>query len=176
MKEHEFTLRFDTSARSEQTSVLLDRLAEHGCTDATVGVGIPGRLALMFSREANSAQEAVLSAVRDVRHALPRAVLVEASPDLVGISEVAAIVGRSRQNVRKLLVACRTAAPAPVHEGTSSLWHLATLLTWLRDEKRYRVDNDLLDLAATTMQLNIVAQEAGLSDGVNKEIRTLVSS
>jgi hypothetical protein len=160
MREYEFTLRFDVSSHAEEPAELIDKLGEHGCDDATIGVGIPGRLAMMFSREADSAEDAVLSAVRDVRSALPDAVLVEAAPDLVGITEVAELVGKSRQNIRKLLIGCKCATPAPAHEGSVPLWHLAPVLVWLRNEKRYRIEDELLELAGTTMRLNVAANEA----------------
>lgn len=175
MKEYEFTLRFDASACSGSGEELVELLAEHGCEDATIGVGIPGRVALMFTREAESAEEAVLSAVRDVRSALPGATLIEAAPDFVGVTEVADYVGRSRQNIRKLLIACGRWGPAPVHEGSSSLWHLAPVLIWLRDQKRYRIEDDLLELATTNMQLNQVAREFTLSGRVGQRIRSVLS-
>jgi hypothetical protein len=129
----------------------------------------------MFSRQADCAESAVVSAVRDVRTALPDAVLIEAAPDLVGISEVAEIVGKTRQNIRKLLVTCRTVGPMPIHEGSSSLWHLAPVLTWLRDEKRYRVEDDLVELATTNMQLNMVAHEARFGRHATRDLRSLLS-
>jgi hypothetical protein len=175
VKEHRFTLRFDLSAVGEDPDQCVELLAEHGCDDATIGIGVPGRLALAFSREASSAEDAVTSAVRDVRAALPAAVLVEATPDFVGITEVAAIVGKSRQNVLKLLQTCKTAGPTPIHEGRSSIWHLAPVLVWLRDEKRYRIEDDLLDLATTNMQLNAVATQLRMEPHIKQGIKSLLA-
>lgn len=59
-----------------------------------MGVGQPGRLALEFSREADSAEEAVRTALADVKSAVPSARLIEASPDLVGLADVADLVGK----------------------------------------------------------------------------------
>ncbi|MGV8084528.1 MAG: DNA-binding protein [Coriobacteriia bacterium] len=154
LKEYEFTLRFNAARVRIASSLWTDMLAETGCDDATIGVGIPGRLGMMFARKAESAENAVLSAVRDVRTALPEARLVEAAPDLVGISEIADIVGKSRQNIRKLLLSCNSATPLPVHEGSSSIWHLAYVLEWLRDEKQYAIADELLEVANVNMQLN----------------------
>jgi hypothetical protein len=175
MKEYEFTLRFDTSACGGSGEEHVELLAEHGCEDATIGIGIPGRVALLFTREADSAEEAVLSAVRDVRAALPGAALLEAAPDFVGMTEVADYVGRSRQNIRKLLHACGRRGPAPVHEGSSSLWHLAPVLLWLRDQKRYGIEDDLLELATTTMQLNQVARALAIDGQAEQRIRAVLS-
>jgi hypothetical protein len=83
---------------------LVERLGEAGCDDALIGIGQPGRLALEFTREAESAEEAVRSALADVRGAVPLARLIEVAPDLVGLTDVAEIVGVSRQNMRKLML------------------------------------------------------------------------
>jgi hypothetical protein len=101
-------------------------------------------------------------------------VLLEASPDLVGLSDLADIVGRTRQNMRKLLLTCDGSALAPVHEGSSSMWHLAPVLTWLRSEKSYSVPEDLIDLAQTTMQINLAVDRHLIDDSVQKEIALLI--
>jgi len=75
--------------------------------------------------------------------------------------------------MRKLLVAGR-GAPAPLHEGSSIVWHLAPVLLWLRRQKSYSIPGELIELAQTTMQLNL-ADEARLVDTtVQMEYRTLV--
>lgn len=77
MKHHEFTLHFRLP--SEQAG-LVDRLAEAGCKDAIVGTGLPGQVSLQFNRTAASAQEAVQTAIENVRAAIPDAELIEAAP------------------------------------------------------------------------------------------------
>jgi hypothetical protein len=47
---------------------------------------------------------AIFSVVQKVRTAIPVAELVEASPDFVGLTDVADLVGCSRQNIRKLML------------------------------------------------------------------------
>lgn len=175
VREFEFVLRFDISDVAASPYEAIELLGEQGCTDATIGVGIPGRMALAFSREAESATGAVTSAIRDVTTALPHAVLVEATPDLVGYSDVADIVGKSRQNIRKLLVTCKGASPLPVHEGSSTAWHLAPVLTWLRDEKDYSIGSDLIDLASVNMQVNITATQVNYGFVVDQGIKSLLS-
>ena len=63
-----------------------------------------GRLALEFAREAADAGTAVHSALTDVRSAVPLAKLIEVAPDLAGLTDVADIVGVSRQSMRKLML------------------------------------------------------------------------
>jgi hypothetical protein len=47
--------------------------------------------------------QALLSALSDVQRVMPDAKLVEASPDLVGLTDIANLLGFSRQYMRKLL-------------------------------------------------------------------------
>jgi hypothetical protein len=49
-------------------------------------------------------QELDFQASSDVRAALPEAILIEAAPDYVGLSDVADSVGVTRQNLRKLML------------------------------------------------------------------------
>ena len=173
MKDYEFTLRFTRVSTGADLDGLVDRRFEQGCDDALVGVGHPGRIALDFTRRANSAREAVLSAIADVRRAIPEARLVEVAPDLVGATDVADLVGCSRQNVRQLMVNSRSSAPAPVHEGRQAIWHLAPVLDWLVREKRYVVDPSLLELAATTMLVNTTVDSMSSEPAAQEEIRAL---
>ena len=71
---------------------------------------------------------AVCSALADVRIAVASVRLIEVAPAPVGLTDVAEIVGVSRQNVRKLMLAHPSSFPTPVHEGSASIWHLADVL------------------------------------------------
>lgn len=175
MTEYEFTLRFDISRSPVALDDAVERLAAHGCDDATVGIGIRGRIALSFMREAASADEAIASALKDVVRAIPQAVLTEAAPDYVGLSEIADTVGRTRQNLRKLLVSCSGAAPQPIHEGTSSIWHLAPVLEWLRDEKGYAIEQRTLDVAAACRQLNAAVGQVRISPIIAEGLESLLA-
>lgn len=75
-----FTLKYDLGEQSCAPDVLVECLRAAGCTDALVGMGQPGYLALEFSREADSAEEAVRATQADVNKAIPFARLVETSP------------------------------------------------------------------------------------------------
>lgn len=176
MTEYPFTLRFKVSDVGLDVDECVEFLAASGCDDALIGIGTPGRIALDFIRESSSAEDAVLSAISDVKGALPQAVLIEATPDFVGYSEVADIVGRSRQNIRKLLMTCKTSAPVPVHEGVSTVWHLAPVLKWLRDEKDYEIEKDIIELACTNMHVNITATQVNYEFVTDESIRHILSA
>ena len=170
MSEFEFTLTFTVPPRTApDVDDLVERLGAAGCDDAVVGVGAWGRLALAFTREAPAASTALTSALADVRAAEPAAELVEAAPDLVGLTDVAVLLGVTRQNVRKLMLACDSPVPAPLHEGRPSIWRLAKILVWLRDEKDYRIPELLLETAEATRQANL-AVEARDADRAAQEL------
>lgn len=155
--EYDFGLDFRLARVDEDTDELVGRLGAAGCDDSTVGIGVPGAIALLFTREAASAQQAIISAIADVRRAIPDAELTEVSPDLAGLTDVAELIGVSRQNMRKLMVNYTTSFPAPVHSGSTTLWHLAPVLEWLI-ARGYSIDQRLLDVARVAMQINLVKE------------------
>src|SRR5262245_5495006 len=99
--EFEFGMKFKVDADVDAKE-LVERLGAAGCDDAVIGIGQPGRIALDFTRSARSVKEALISALRDVKKAIPEAELIEATPDFVSLTDVADCVGVSRQNMRKL--------------------------------------------------------------------------
>ena len=81
----------------------------------------------------------------------------------------------TRQNVRKLILDCEALAPAPVHEGRPTIWHLAKVLGWLREEKNYPTDEDLVELACTTMQINLAVGSKDTDHAAQSEILALLA-
>lgn len=157
MKEYEFTLKFSLHGANSNPESHIDRLHTSGCDDALIGIGQSGRIALDFTRESVSAYKAIRRALRDVKKAIPNATLIEATPDFVGLTDVAEILGFSRQNMRKLMLKSGAEFPMPVHEGKSALWHLATILHWLVERKKdkYEIRDTLIDVAKINMQINL---------------------
>ena len=68
--EYEFNLKFALPATHESVDELVDRLGAAGCEDALVGIGQAGRIALEFTRDAESAKSAVFSALAAVKAAI----------------------------------------------------------------------------------------------------------
>lgn len=153
--EYIFTLRFQLSKPVLSEEALLKRLIEAGCDDALVGLGVPGKVALEFTREATSARRAVLGAIMEVKSAIADAQLIEAAPDFVGLTDVADIIGVSRQNMRKLMLSHSPHFPSPVHDGKTALWHLADVLEWLEQRGSYVIPAATRDLAQVTLRLNL---------------------
>ena len=171
--DYTFTLKYQLAAHDSDPDALVERSGEAGCDDALVGIGQPGRLALEFTREAESARAALQSALVDVKRAIPSARLVEAAPDFVGLTDVAEIIGVSRQNMRKLMLAHPGSFPAPVHEGSASIWHLADVLAWLQAKGSYELGQDILEVAEATLQVNVVREKRRLSGPFPKELEIL---
>ena len=172
--EYTFTLKYQLTDDDRDSQTLVERLGEAGCDDALVGIGQPGRLALEFTREAADADEAVRSALADVRQAAPSARLIEVAPDLVGLTDVAEIVGVSRQNMRKLMLAHPGSFPAPVHEGSASIWHLADVLTWMQAKGGYALALGVLDVARAALQVNVVKEGRRLPRLATEELEALI--
>ncbi|NOV27357.1 DNA-binding protein [Cupriavidus necator] len=172
--EYAFTLRYQLPADDSDPDTLAERLYEAGCDDATVGMGVVGRIALAFDREAESAADAIVSALTDARRAMPSASLIEAAPDLVGLTDIADTVGMSRQNMRKLMLGHPASFPAPVHEGASALWHLWEVLLWMSG-KGYEIDPSLTDVAAAAMQVNLAKRAGNIVPAMERRVRKLVA-
>lgn len=174
MKEYDFTLKFALKNPSADLDACVEKLYESGCDDAVIGVGKTGHIALNFIREAASAFDAVSSAIADVKRAIPGCTLTEAGPDFVGLTDVANLLGCSRQNIRKLVVTSEPDAPPPAYSGTPSIWHLSEVLTWLRENKAYEIDEMLLEVARTSMDINTAKSWQKVEPSRQQELNALL--
>jgi hypothetical protein len=174
--EYTFTLKYQLADADADHETIVERLGAAGCDDALVGLGLPGRLALEFVRDAESAEAALASALADVKRAVPSARLIEAAPDLVGLTDVADVIGVSRQNMRKLMLSHASSFPTPVHEGSATVWHLVELMDWLQARGHYAIDESTRDVARTAMQVNLAKELAlrPLEPKVLKGLRALI--
>jgi hypothetical protein len=170
MKEYNFTLKFNFHDSQSNLDAYIEQLYEAGCDDALIGIGKQGCIALDFVRGASSAFQAVSSAITDVKKVLPNAILIEAAPDFVGLTDVAKIIGCTRQNIRNLIVKDEPRSPLPVYEGTPSIWHLAEILTWLKEDKTYSIDDDLLEIVKTNMSFNIASSLRKIEPSLHEDI------
>lgn len=157
MANYTFVLTFNLPDREVDPEAYLDALYEAGCDDASVGVGRFGVIDLDFTRGSPSAEDALRSAIGNVQRAIPGATLVQATPDLVGLTETAEIFGFSRQNMRKYATAHaagREAFPAPAFIGEPTLWHLAEVALWLKANTAVPVPDDLIAVAKAAARIN----------------------
>jgi hypothetical protein len=175
MNEYDFTLSFNLQDSQIEPNDYIEQLHENGCDDALIGIGKKGCIALNFIREASSAYEAISSAISDVKKVIPHAILIEATPDFVGLTDTAKILGCTRQNIRNLIVKSEPRSPQPVYEGTPSIWHLAEILLWLKEDKTYPIDDSLLEMAKTNMNFNIARSWQKVAPDLQENIMTLIA-
>ena len=165
MDDYTFVLNFALPGGQDDPEQYLDALYESGCDDAAVGVGQHGMVGLDFTRAARSAEDAIRSAVANVRTAIPGATLVQAGPDLVGLTQMAEICGFSRQNMRKYATGqsgASEAFPPPVIVGDPSLWHLAEIVAWLRLNTAVQPPDDVLEVSKAAAKLNFEVERKRL--------------
>ena len=75
--EYTFTLKYQLRDGNDSVDDVVERLGATGCNDALFGTGRIGQLSLEFTREATSAEAALVSALLDVKHAVPSVKLIE---------------------------------------------------------------------------------------------------
>ncbi len=172
MKTYEFILKFVLANSEADPSTFIDQLGMAGCDDALIGIGKKGRISLEFSREGSTAVAAITSAINDIKSVIPDARLIEATPDLVGISDIAEVMGFSRQNMRKLVLSHYSDFPIPIHDGKQTIWHLANVLDWFMNSKKKTFEETLIDTAEATMQINLVKETRKLNKTIQAQIST----
>jgi len=127
----------------ELTDEQLDALYEAGCDDASFALEPDGTVLGFFDREAETQEDAVLSAIGDIESADigARVIKVSADDDWLTASEIAERVGRSRASIHLLARGERGPGdfPAPVARRGSSnpLWSWAEVEAWF---ERYEPD------------------------------------
>lgn len=184
MKEFEFTLEFKLPESNENPEAYLDALFEAGCDDALIGTGERGYIALDFSREGEDSIEAMRSALLDVYKAIPGAKFEKASPDLVNLSDVADVVGVSRQYIHNIYTKNKMEFPKPYYSGKQvSLWRMANVMTFIIDKQliKKKVYEELMteqEMYFLIMHLNNIKGLASdpLSEAVTLENSSLNTS
>jgi hypothetical protein len=162
MDDYEFTLRFALRGGVADPKPHVVALKRPGLLDVViVDSGKHGRLALGFTRSARSADQAVQSALDDVRKAVRAAQLIEVCPDLMGLSDIAYWAGCTRQNLRKLSMG-GSGFPLAMHEGNPELFHLADVLAWVKRSGRARVPGAVVEMAETARAVNVALQVRAL--------------
>ena len=171
MKEYDFVLMFRLNQSDPNPEHYLDLLYEAGCDDALLGIGKPGYLALDFSRESNSAFDAIESAIANVKSVLAEAELIHISPDLVGIKELASIFECTRQNIQKFV--SKPTFPNPVYKGSQAIWHLAAVLDWFV-VNGHDIERELLEVAELAMSINLQLENQTAKPQVMNQAKNLV--
>ena len=179
-KDYEFELSFSLPAEFRDDEEIANRLYQAGCDDALIGHGVYGQVALDVTREADSAFEAISSVIVQVSKGIPGAKLIEAGPDLVGVSDLAGLLGTTRQNLKRYLVdKKRSQDPMskliiPAHNGSVPLWHLAKIGRWVNRNTRFELEPATLETAESCMMLNAMRVNKELAGLDDSTIRSLI--
>ncbi len=64
--------------------------------------------------------------------------------------------------------------PAPVHEGSASIWHLVDVLAWLQAKGNYSLAMDVLEVAWVALQVNVAKEGRRLSRSASDELEAPV--
>jgi len=166
MGQYDFTLKFALGRPDADPESFIGPLINEGCDDALIGIGKLGQIALDFTREADSADEAVLSALADVKRAIPDATFIEAAPDFVGVPDIAKLLDVSRQAIRKLIDKNEPFVPPPMYGGVRSIWHLETILQWMIERNIRDVDESLIEISRINMRCNYAKEHSRIDDEV----------
>ena len=103
--------------------------------------------------------------------AIPKATLIECGPDLVGISGIASIFKVSRQAIQKMVKTFSDTFPAPVHSGTTQIWHLIKILNWSNAHaQKHTFDETLLEIASAAREVNVYKEISELENPTPKNI------
>lgn len=158
MNEYDFVLKFKLPDIEEDAEHYLAALELAGCDDALVGTGQVGYVMLDFTREAENAKEAVLSAINDVHTAIEGAELIEASPDYVGLTDVAGILEITRQAVYNIMIKNVETFPSPVHGGVSGIWHLSEVADFFVQYNKRKFNTSTHNIAIINRAVNVQRQ------------------
>jgi hypothetical protein len=144
MSEWTFRLTLAGIALTEEE---LDALFEAGCDDATFSLERDGTVLGFFDRDADTQEDAVLSAIDNVESADigARVLRVTQDDDWITASEIAERVGRTRQSIGLLVRGDRGPGgfPAAVvrHGSRNPLWSWAEVEAWFERYEPAAVQN-----------------------------------
>lgn len=160
-KIYQFTLVLKNV--DENTPDLEDSLYEAGCDDALINFR-NGTVYLDFDRKANSLDDAVMSAIRDVESASIKAVVVSVAPeDIVTESEIAKRLPINRQTVSLWIKGERRQSfPKPIMKlaAKSPFWKWREVVEWLFENKvMENITEEEVKNALFLETMNIVLEE-----------------
>lgn len=135
------SFRLNVAGADVMSNQAIDALFEAGCDDATFGRDAGVQYG-EFHREAPSLEDAVLSAIRDVELVSGLQVIRVEPDEMVGVSEIAARVGRTRESIRQLARGLRGPGdfppPALLLNRARPVWHWTDVAGWFL--QRYSED------------------------------------
>jgi hypothetical protein len=142
MREHGhiFSIKFQIPGATEPDEYAIRTYEDDGLRDfALLGPDANGVFDTDFERKAPRYEDAVLSAMEDLRRVLPEARLLQVKPDnLVTIDDIAERMGRTHESVRLLINGKRGPGGFPRHSGSggrrSKTWRWYEVERWFADQ------------------------------------------
>lgn len=77
--------------------------------------------------------------------------------------------------MRQLMLAHSSSFPAPVHEGSSSIWHLAQVLSWLEKQGGYDLERAMVETSEATFEVNLAKEARQLPWQAAQDLERLVA-
>jgi hypothetical protein len=152
------------------TPQLEDSLYEAGCDDALINFR-NGAVYLEFDREGSSLEEAVISAIKDIKRSSVCAEVASVAPEnLVSESEIAKRLNTNRQTVSLWIKGERRKAfPYPVMRLSekSPLWSWSEVVIWLFNNKIIN-DKEIVDRALFFANINAALEDRDIK---TREVR-----
>jgi hypothetical protein len=161
--------------------LFLDRLYEAGCDDALVSFK-DGYVCLDFSRSSESAEEAVLSAIKDFEYSAVGGSIERVEPDdLASLSEIARRTGVTRASLQKY-----ARGPSKVGEdfpqpavnisgARRELYSAAEVINWMHAKERVVLPGYFMDLVNVIAKINqaLFVVKARKDDEINRFVAQL---
>lgn len=146
--------------KANETDHIEDKLYELGCGDALIHFR-NGAVFLEFDRESSSLEEAVISAIKDIKSSGEFSVASIGPENLVTEAEIAKRLEINRQTVSLWIQGKRRKGfPHPIMRlmDKSPLWNFCEVCEWLYENKII-VDKQLIEQARFFENINAVLQE-----------------
>jgi len=158
----------------------LDRLYEAGCDDALVSFK-DGYVCLNFSRSSESAEEAVLSAIRDFAHSAVGGSVERVEPDdLASLSEIARRTASLQKYARGISkVGEDFPQPAANISGARrELYSAAEVINWMHAKERVVLPEHSRELVNVIAKINqaLFVAKARKDDEINHLVAQLTAS
>lgn len=168
LKTFQFTLILKNV--TENTPDLEENIFDAGCDDALINFR-NGTVYLDFDREANSLEEAVISAIKDIESNVVDSEVVSVAPEnLVTESEIAKRLNKPRQTISLWIKGARRKGfPGPLMRLSekSPLWNWNEVAKWLYKNKL--IDNkEIVENASFIANINGALEER---DNKTRKIR-----
>lgn len=161
----------------------LDRLYASGCNDALVHFK-DGYVCLDFSRESESAEQAVISAIKDFERSGVGGETIRVEPDDIAcLSEIARRTGVTRASLQKYArglskVGADFPKPAANISGSRrELYSAAEVMHWMEKKNRVALPEHSLELATVIAKTNqaLFVAKAQEDEAVNRMVAQLTA-